>query len=143
MRIRSAAGSLLGMAVALGLCACSDSGGPPTPDRSSGVATVTAACSVAAPFSAPTPTPAAGLGTVRGRVGVIIPRTSGEARPSGGDARFVAKALEAQGVTVDVSTPGSPLAFVSSAQQMIDAGVTVLIVVPGEEALAERSTVLD
>lgn len=134
MRIRSSAGSLLGMAVALGLCACSDSGGPPTPDRSSGVATVTAACSVAAPFSAPTPTPAAGLGTVRGRVGVIIPRTSGEARPSGGDARFVAKALEAQGVTVDVSTPGSPLAFVSSAQQMIDAGVTVLIVDPLDDA---------
>lgn len=135
MPTRSATFALLGVAAALALYGCSGDGGDdPSPRSSSGAGTVTAACSIVAPAAAAVPTPSVDVGTVRGRVGVLLPRSRGEARPYGGDARLVAKALEARGLTVETSNPGSALAFVAGAQRMIDRGAKVLIVDPIDNA---------
>lgn len=135
MPTRSATLALLGVAAALALYGCSSGGGDdPSPRSSSGAGTVTAACSIVAPAAAAVPTPSVDVGKVSGRVGVLVSQSRGEVRPRGGDARLVAKALEARGLTVETSTPGSALAFVASAQQMIDRGAKVLIVDPIDNA---------
>ncbi len=135
MPTTSASLALLGVVVALGLSGCSGDGGDdPARRHSSGAGTVTAACSIVAPAPSAVSTPTVDLGTVSGRVGVLIPRTRGESRPYGGDARFVAKALEARGLTVEMSNPGGALAFVAGAQRMIDRGARVLIVDPIDNA---------
>ncbi len=135
--------------MAVVLCGCSGAGDDdPSPRRPSGDGTVTAACSIVPPTPSAASTPTLDLGTVRGRVGVLVPRTRGGARPYGGDPRFVAKALEARGLTVEMSTPGSARSFVARAQRMIDRGVKVLVVDPIDnpsgvqvEAAADRAGV--
>ncbi len=136
MRPVSASVPLLGILVALGLSACSsDSGDDPTSPRSDGGRPVTAACSVAAPLSSvATPPPAVRLGRVSGTVGLVLPQTPTLTRALPADARAFTRALQDHGVTVEVATPGTRAAFVSSAQRMIDRGVKVLVIDPIDNA---------
>jgi D-xylose transport system substrate-binding protein len=124
--------AVTGAAVALSagtLAACgsddgNDGGGSSAPK-------ITAACKLDNPpqSGAEAPDQSADVGTASGKVGVILPDTTSSTRYTLYDAPLLTKALSDAGLTPDVqNAQGDKNKFASIAQNMIGAGVKVLII---------------
>ena len=92
---------------------------------------ITAACSLANPPLSGAEAPAEGtdVGQASGKVGVILPDTTSSTRYTLYDAPLLKKALSDAGLTPDVqNAQGDKNKFASIAQNMIGAGVKVLVI---------------
>jgi D-xylose transport system substrate-binding protein len=99
-------------------------------DKSAG-SKITAACSLDNPPQSGAQAPAEGtdLGKATGKVGVILPDTTSSTRYTLYDKPLLEKALGDAGITADVqNAQGDKNKFSSIAQNMIGAGVKVLII---------------
>jgi D-xylose transport system substrate-binding protein len=116
----------------VGLAACgddSDSGA--SNGGGSGGAGITAACSLDNPPTSAASAPPTGGSTeqVSGKVGVILPDTTSSTRYELYDKPLLEEALSAAGITPDIqNAQGDKNKFASIAQNMIGAGVKVLII---------------
>jgi D-xylose transport system substrate-binding protein len=125
----------LGVALLIGsagLAACGDDdSGSGDGSGDSGSKGITAACSLDnPPTSAASVPPAADTSTkVTGKVGVILPDTTSSTRYETYDKPLLQQALSDAGITPDIqNAQGDKNQFASIAQNMIGAGVKVLII---------------
>jgi D-xylose transport system substrate-binding protein len=127
--------AVLGAATTFGVaalagCGSSDDNKKDDGDKSSG-SKITAACSLDNPptSGAQAPSTSTDLGKASGKVGVILPDTTSSTRYTLYDKPLLEKALGDAGITADVqNAQGDKNKFSSIAQNMIGAGVKVLII---------------
>jgi D-xylose transport system substrate-binding protein len=114
----------------LAACGSDDNGGGSGDGGSSPDAGITAACSLDSPPTSQAEAPPSGSsGKATGKVGVILPDTTSSTRYTLYDAPLLKKALSDAGLTPDVqNAQGDKNKFASIAQNMIGAGVKVLII---------------
>jgi D-xylose transport system substrate-binding protein len=112
----------------LAACGGDDNGGGG--GGGSSAAGITAACSLdSPPTSTAQPPPEGSAGHATGKVGVILPDTTSSTRYTLYDAPLLKQALSAAGLTPDVqNAQGDKNKFASIAQNMIGAGVKVMII---------------
>lgn len=127
--------AIIGAAATLGVsalagCGSSDDNKSDSNTKTSS-AKVSAACSLDNPPTSGAQAPAAGtdLGKASGKVGVILPDTTSSTRYTLYDKPLLEKALGDAGITADVqNAQGDKNKFATIAQNMIGAGVKVLII---------------
>jgi len=125
---RTAAVAAVTLIAGAGLTAC---GNDNTNDNGGTPQGISAACSLASPplSGAKAPAEGADVGTASGKVGVILPDTTSSTRYTLYDAPLLKSALTDAGLTPDVqNAQGDKNKFASIAQNMIGAGVKVLII---------------
>jgi D-xylose transport system substrate-binding protein len=125
---RTAAVAAVTLIAGAGLTAC---GNDNTNDNGGTPQGISAACSLANPplSGAKAPAEGADVGTASGKVGVILPDTTSSTRYTLYDAPLLKSALTDAGLTPDVqNAQGDKNKFASIAQNMIGAGVKVLII---------------
>src|SRR3712207_3259659 len=83
-------------------------------------------------------------GEDKGKVGVILPDAASSARWETADRRFLGEAFEAAGVEYDIQNAnGDKAKFSTIADQMINGGVTVLMLVNLDSPSDRKSTRLN
>jgi D-xylose transport system substrate-binding protein len=129
--------AIIGAAATLGVSALAGCGSSNDNNKSdnaadgSGSAKISAACKLTSPPTSGAQAPAsnADLGKASGKVGVILPDTTSSTRYTLYDKPLLEKALGDAGITADVqNAQGDKNKFASIAQNMIGAGVKVLII---------------
>jgi D-xylose transport system substrate-binding protein len=116
---------------ASGLAACGSDSSNDSNSGGSSSQEITAACKLDNPpqSGAEAPDQSADVGQATGKVGVILPDTTSSTRYTLYDAPLLKKALSDAGLTPDVqNAQGDKNKFASIAQNMIGAGVKVLII---------------
>ncbi|WP_222847650.1 sugar ABC transporter substrate-binding protein [Nocardioides dongxiaopingii] len=131
IRRAALAGAALTLSVGpLAACGSDDGGDDGGGGGAGGSADITGACSLDSPPMSEAKMPEGGdAGKATGKVGVILPDTTSSTRYETYDAPLLEEALSAAGLTPDIqNAQGDINKFTSLAQNMIGAGVKVLII---------------
>lgn len=125
--------AVAGAAISLGVTALAGCGSDDESDKGDNGSSgpdITAACSLSNPPKSAAEVPAtADLGKASGKVGVILPDTTSSTRYELYDKPLLQKALTDAGITADIqNAQGDKNKFASIAQNMIGAGVKVLVI---------------